>query len=186
MALRSDEETNAELERLLEQYSSVLREGIEQHCPRNLGLQIGDIEQEARLRLWKSVQRAKKLNSPASYIHRIAVTTTIDAVRRVVARREEQLQPVDDSGEPAMHLVADPIQEPDSVTERRELMMAIKAAVELLPDNRRKAVELHLHGLDLAEIAELLQWSESKARSLVYRGLEDVREILRRKGIDYR
>src|SRR5215213_7487353 len=127
LPIGSAEETNARLERLLEEYSPVLRRGIEQHCPRDLGIQIGDIEQEARLRLWKALQRATNLSSPASYIHRIAVTTTIDAVRRVLARHEEQLHPDDENGEPAVDYTADPIQQPDSVTERRELMMAIIA-----------------------------------------------------------
>jgi DNA-directed RNA polymerase specialized sigma24 family protein len=54
-----------------------------------------------------------------------------------------------------------------------------------LPDNRRRAVGLHLEGLTSQEIADLLGWSEPKARNLVYRGLKDVREQLQAEGIDY-
>jgi RNA polymerase sigma-70 factor (ECF subfamily) len=191
-SLPSGEEPNARLERLLERYATLLRRQIAQHCPRDLGIQIGDIEQDARLRLWKALEREKELRDPASYIYRIAVTTTIDAVRRVLARREEQLQPReerqqldDDNGEATIDFVANPVEAPDAVTERRELMSIIAAAVGALADNRRQAVELHLQGLSLSEIAELLRWSEPKARNLVYRGLEDLREALRAEGIEY-
>ena len=176
-------------EGLLARYAVLLRGLIARHCPRNLGIQIGDIEQDARLRLWRAVEREKELDDPASYIYRIAVTTTIDAVRRVIARREDQLRIEEDDDEGSMIsqpiATADATYAPDAVTERRELMARVAAAVGTLPDNRQRAVELHLQGLTLAEIAELLGWSEPKARNLVYRGLDDLRNALRREGIEY-
>ena len=86
-----DDAPDARLERLLERHAALLRTLIAQHCPRDLGIQLSDIEQEARVRLWKALQREKELNDPASYIYRIAVSATIDAVRRVLARREDQI-----------------------------------------------------------------------------------------------
>jgi RNA polymerase sigma-70 factor (ECF subfamily) len=183
-----DDETDARLERLLERYASLLRSLIARHCPRDLGLQIGDIEQDARFRLWRALQREKELSDPASYIHRIAVTATIDAVRRVLARREDQLYTAEGGDEESIEtplLASSPANSPEAVTQRREMMERVGAAVAALPDNRRRAVELHLQGLALGEIAELLGWTEGKARNLVYRGLDDLREALRREGIDY-
>jgi RNA polymerase sigma-70 factor (ECF subfamily) len=184
-SLRSGEESTARLERLLERYASFLRGQIAGQCPRDLGIHVDDIEQEARLRLWRALEREKELKDPASYIYRIAVTATIDAVRSVLARREEQLHEHDDEDTPPLVLVADPIQAPDAVTERRELMSTIASAIATLGENRRRAVELHLQGLNITEIAELLEWTEPKVRSLVYRGLDDLREALRREGIEY-
>ena len=109
-------------------------------------------------------------------------------MRRAVARREDQLRTEPGDEEEIIHmsrLQADPTEAPDAVTARRELMDRIVSAVRSLPENRRRAVELHLQGLSLTEISELLHWSEPKARNLVYRGLDDLREILRREGIDY-
>jgi len=180
-----DDAPDARLERLLERHAALLRTLIAQHCPRDLGIQLSDIEQEARVRLWKALQREKELNDPASYIYRIAVSATIDAVRRVLARREDQIA-ADAEEEESTAIAADPNEEPDSVTERNELMAKIAAAVGGLPENRRRAVELHLQGLNLAEIALLLGWTEAKARNLVYRGLDDLRDALRREGIEYR
>jgi len=181
-------DTHQRFERLIERYAALLRSVVAQHCPRGVGVEVADIEQEARVRLWRALEREKDLTDPASYIYRIAVTAAIDAVRRVIARREDQLRIANaDDEEPAevLNIPADPSHAPDAVTARRELMARIAAAVEALPQNRRRAVELHLQGLSLGEMAELLGWSEAKARNLVYRGLDDLRDALRREGIDY-
>jgi RNA polymerase sigma-70 factor (ECF subfamily) len=188
MAAHGETETDQRFERLLQRYAALLRGVIAQHCPRDLGLDVIDIEQDARLRLWRALEREKELTDPASYIHRIAVTATIDAVRRVLARREDQLSTEvadDDDVNHVMTIAEDPSKAPDAVTARHELMQRIAAAVASLPDNRRRAVELHLQGLSLMEIAELLGWTEAKARNLVYRGMDDLRDALRREGIDY-
>ena len=184
--LHRREEVEGAFEQLLERYSFLLRALIVRHCPRNLGIQVGDVEQEARLRLWRALEREKNLTDPASYIYRIAVSTTIDAVRRVVARREDQLAMQESEEEKSMKpLAADPAQAPDAQAERREVMAKISAAVAALPENRRVAVELHLQGLTLSEISDLLGWSEGKARNLVYRGVADLRAALLREGIEY-
>ena len=172
----------------MERYAALLRSLVTQHCPRGLGVEPDDIEQEARFRLWRAIEREKELTDPASYIYRIAVTTAIDAVRRVAARREDQLRGEtfeDGETENKVTIAADPAQAPDAQASRRELMDRIAAADRSLPENRRRAVELHLQGLTLVEIAELLAWSEAKVRNLVYRGLDDLRDAHRREGIDY-
>jgi RNA polymerase sigma-70 factor (ECF subfamily) len=38
-------------------------------------------------------------------------------------------------------------------------------------------------GYDREEIADLLHWSEAKTRNLLYRGLEDLRQLLVARGI---
>jgi RNA polymerase sigma factor (sigma-70 family) len=182
---RSSSELTARFERLLEQYATLLRTAIARHCPSALGLQTSDIEQEARLRLWRAVEREKEFDDPASYIYRIAVTTTIDAVRRVLARREEQFGEDDALPGSEMHMTADPNTAPDALAERRELMNAIRSALGSIARDRRRAVELHLQGLTLGEISHLLGWTEGRTRNLVYRGLDDLRQTLRREGIEY-
>jgi RNA polymerase sigma factor (sigma-70 family) len=179
----------ARLEELLTRYGVLLRSVIARHCPRDLGIHTADIEQEARVRLWRVLEREKELPEPASYIYRIAVTTTIDAVRRVLARREDQF-PDRAEDEPVAHiskmqLVDDVENRPDVRMDRRELMAIMARALATLADDRRRAVELHLQGLTLSEIADLQSWSEARARNLVYRGLDDLRKELRREGIEY-
>ena len=56
----------------------------------------------------------------------------------------------------------------------------------LLPEeSRKKAVKLYLLNLTIEEISILLNWSKDKARNLLYRGLADLKHMLRKKGIEY-
>jgi RNA polymerase sigma factor (sigma-70 family) len=176
----------ARFEAIVQEYRGLLRKVIAQTCPHDLGLQISDIEQDACLRLWRAIQSERELTNPSSYIYRVAFTATIDAVRRVIARHEEQLR-VESRDEPGTEGLppADKEQSPDRVVERRRVAAVIDASLARLADNRRRAVELYLQGLGNQEIADLLDWSEPKARNLIYRGLADLRKYLRAEGIDY-
>lgn len=179
------------LEALLEKYGELLRNAIAQVCPKKLGLHFDDIEQEARLRLWKALKSETEIENPASYLYRIALTTTIDAVRRVAARREEQLRLEIDAfdGRDSAARVEEPVtaadRSPEALAERRILLAKVEAALARIPGDRRRAVGLHLQGFTPAEIASLLSWTEPKARSLVYRGLRELRSRLSIEGIEY-
>jgi RNA polymerase sigma factor (sigma-70 family) len=180
------------LDALLERYGDLLRNAIAHVCPKNLGLQFDDIEQEARMRLWRALQAETKIENPASYLYKVAWTATLDAVRRVTARREEQLRLLEDrsadesaSAGPAHEVPTDQERSPETLAERRLLLRRVEASLARLPEDRRRAVGLHLRGFTPPEIAQLLSWSESKARSLAYRGLGDLRERLAAEGIEY-
>jgi len=151
-----------------------------------MGLQVNDIEQDACLRLWRAIQSERDLTNPASYIYRVAVSATIDAVRRVISRHEEQLgsrsdDELDTEGLPA----SDPEQSPDRVTERRRIAAIVDEVMARLAPTRRTAVELYLQGMNSQEIADLMDWTEPKARNLIYRGLNDLRKGLRTAGVDW-
>lgn len=180
-------EAEARFEAVVGEYGKFLRGVIAQTCPKNLGIQINDIEQEACLRLWRALQSERELTDAASYIYRVAVTTTIDAVRRVIARHEEQLRlEVEEGSEgKTSSIPGDPDESPERVAERHEMIQKIEAALTRLPENRRLAVEFYLQGMTSQEIADLMDWSESKARNLAYRGLNDLRQHLRQEGIEY-
>jgi RNA polymerase sigma-70 factor, ECF subfamily len=181
-------DVEARFNAVIKEYGRFLRQTIIRFCPKDLGLQFNDIEQEARLRLWRALQSEREIQNLTSYLYRIAVTSTLDAIRRVKSKREDQLLLADEeeeeAGEP-QRLVAGPEHAPDLQAERRLLMRKIETALAALPENRRRAVGLHLQGMTKQEIGDLLGWSESKARNLVYRGLHELREQLRAEGVDY-
>jgi RNA polymerase sigma factor (sigma-70 family) len=184
--------TSSEVERrfnqIIEEHGRFLHDTIARLCPKDLGLDFGDIEQEARVRLWRAVENEKEILNPASYIYRIAVTTTIDAVRRIKARREEQLRPAEDGNDGEvghMHPETDPGRMPDHIAARREVVRKIRETLAEFPPDRRRAVGLYLQGMTTSEIGDLLGWSEPKARNHVYRGLAELRHELRVQGIEY-
>ena len=88
-------------------------------------------------------------------IYRVAVTNAIEAVRRAAARRPE---PIAGTSE---HVLVD--------------------ALSKLPENLRRCAELRLQNLEIGEIAHILRCSRSKARRMTNRGMDELREILKRR-----
>lgn len=182
--------TETRFNAIIEEYGQLLRSAIIRCCPRDLGIQFDDIEQEARLRLWRALESEREIHDLASYIYRIAATTTIDAVRRVKAKREGQLRLTEEEneegGDPDFRtLAADPGHSPDRIAERQQIIRKVRDCMARLPDDRQRAVSLYLEGMTSQEIADLMGWSEARARNLTYRGLKVLREELKAEGIDY-
>jgi RNA polymerase sigma-70 factor (ECF subfamily) len=184
-------EIEAQFNAILEKYGAFLRQTIARICPKDLGIQFDDIEQEARLRLWRAIESEREINFHGSYIYKIVVSVTINAIHRAKSRREEQLRLAEDEGDenaakaPITSLTAGTENSPEAQAEREELLRKVEEAMARLPENRRLAVGLHLKGMTTNEIADLMGWSEPKARNLVYRGLKDLRDELRAAGIEY-
>jgi RNA polymerase sigma-70 factor (ECF subfamily) len=185
------QEIEAEFNAILEKYGAFLRQTIARICPKDLGIQFDDIEQEARLRLWRAIEAEREINFHGSYIYKIAVSVTINAIHRAKARREEQLRLAEDEEDEGAEesrpttVAASGDNSPEAQAEREELLRKVDEAMARLPENRRLAVGLHLKGMTTDEIADIMGWSEPKARNLVYRGLKDLRDELRDAGIEY-
>ena len=169
---------------VLEQYGRLLRDAIARACPRHLGLQFDDLEQEARLRLWKALRDERDIRDLASYIYRVAATTTIDAIRRLKARREEQLSSDGPDGlerpEPEREAV-----DGEETLDRRLLLDRVEGVLGRLEGRRSQVVRLHLQGFTTTEMASLLGSTEPSARNLLHRALKELREKLREEGITY-
>jgi RNA polymerase sigma factor (sigma-70 family) len=173
---------------VVEEFGVLLRRAIVRLCPRDKGLQFDDIEQEARLRLWRALQCEREVTNYASYLYRIAATATIDALRRVQARHEEQLEILIDqrADDGEMMLAPAPVRDsPEHLAESREAVDKVMSAVAKLPDGQRRAVGMYLQGMTSQDVADLMGWSEPKSRNLIYRGLKELRKSLREEGIDY-
>jgi RNA polymerase sigma factor (sigma-70 family) len=179
-------EVESRFNNILAEYGKLLRHAIASQCSRNIGLDFDDLMQEARLRLWRAVSSERDIHDLPSYLYRIAATVTIDAVRSVKARREEQMN-IEPGGEPkyVRSQLIDAYASPETIAERQRLKGILRVALARLPENRRRAVGLHLQGFTTTEIGQLMQWSEPKARNLVYRGLDDLRSQLRAQGFEY-
>jgi RNA polymerase sigma factor (sigma-70 family) len=183
-AVEVEERFNA----VVEQFGTLLRRAIVRFSPHDKGLHFDDIEQEARMRLWRALQAEREVTNYASYIYRIAATATIDAMRRIQARHEEQLESLmeqrADDGE--IMLAPAPVKNsPEYLAESREAVGKVISAVEELPDDQRRAVGLYLQGMTSQDVADLMGWTEPKSRNLIYRGLKELRNSLREEGIDY-
>ena len=169
-------------EHAFESYAPLLHQTIVRMCPARLGLQAADIEQEALIRLLRALRSGRAIAHPASYLYRIAASVTIDAVRRVKARREQSLDAFDEDDSDA-EAVVDQGVGPEAWARGRQVRERVRRLMAGLSENRRRAVGLHLQGFTPQEIGQLLGWSEPKARNLVYRGLAELRAGLQAAGI---
>lgn len=169
----------------MDRYGRLLRAAIARQCPPDMAADCDDIKQDACIRLWRALASGREIPSLASYVYRVAATATIDAIRRVKARREEVLGPENADRPDLVSRLTASGASPERAAALAELADRIDRARRDLAPGRRRAVGLHLQGLTTSEIGDLLGWSEAKARNLVYRGLHDLRQRLLAEGIDY-
>jgi RNA polymerase sigma-70 factor (ECF subfamily) len=173
---------DARFEDLLSRYGAFLRRTVARMVPGVEGVALEDVEQEARVELWRALQSEREISHPASYIHKVAITAALRAIRRSKARRETQFE---EEGLEGLPNAARP-PDPEGLAQRHEMLRKLDAALSRLRENRRLAVSLHLRGMTTVEIGEILGWSEAKSRNLVHRGLKDLRRELLAEGIDER
>lgn len=194
--LRNDPEAapvalDRRLQDLLTRFGGLLGATIRRMLPRDLGIDTQDIEQEARIRLWKALGRATEGELAPSYVQKVAATATIDAIRGALARRDrkaiEDLGGERDGGEGMSGAAGVELESvaasPEDLARRRDVGAAIESSLSELGAPRRRAVRLHLFGLSAPEIARLTGWSATKTRTLISRGLADLRTKLNEKGV---
>jgi RNA polymerase sigma factor (sigma-70 family) len=165
------------IEAVLVRFSGVVRAiGARYRLPES---DLDELVQEVRLRLWSALRSSERIESvSASYLYRAAVSAAIDVIRRRRGDREESIDTanIGDAAE-------DEVNRPDRAVERGELSEQVDRALERIPQSRRPVVRMYLAGYGSGEIAQLMGWTEAKARNLLYRGLADLRERLTAVGV---
>jgi len=133
-------------------------------------VELDEVEQDVRIRLWRHADRERDGGTAPSYVYGAVMSAVTDLLRtrRVHSGRRVSLDDVS-SVLPAA---------PDSPAEAA-VMAALEQALRQLEQSRRVVVRLHLDGKDGYAIAAILGWSDAKVRNLLYRGLEDLRTILK-------
>ena len=175
---RSPDAVSRTLESLLQRYrESVLRIGRRHGLPDHL---LDEAVQELRIRLWRAFPGSDQLAAVSpGYLYRAAVTASLMVIRRRRAKRESSVEmtPRFEETTPARE------PRPDQAFDESELAERLMQAVDELPAARQAVVRLHLQGYHRDEIAGLLGWTEAKTRNLLYRGLDDLRALLAKRGI---
>ena len=182
---RPEASLSERLETLVARYRPFIRDVVARLCPRYLGSERSEIEQNVIIRFWRTVERETEVRNFESYLYRVVATVTLDTVREVKARREEQLiseEAAEVTSSPAMPGSA--ARSPEQTTLQRELIERVEKIINELSAERARVVKLHLQGFTPEEVASMLGWSEPKARNTIYRALAELRERLRELKID--
>lgn len=163
---------DARIEALLRAHEPRLRALFARHLGGRPGIDLDDLVQEARIRLWKALEREKNVDALASYIQRVVTSVVVDALRRRAARPEDTVE------EPLMAAVAQASDTPDDALATAQRAAALRDALSRIPERRRQPAALLLQGFSTPEIARLLDSTEATVRNLAYRGVEDLKALL--------
>lgn len=140
-----------------------------------------DLVQETFVKAYQGLRGFRGGSSFYTWLYRIAVNTCKDHLRKRACRPSVSLEDelLHDAGfEPA---ASDPGCDPAGSAERRELRVAVREAVALLPEKLRIAVTLHdIEGWPQQEVAAVLQCPLGTVKSHVFRGRARLRELLGR------
>ena len=141
-----------------------------------------DIAQETFLKAWRNLGSFRGDCAFSTWLYRIAVNCAKDGIRSASRRPAVSLtsfESDDEDGEEWDVPVTSGDTLPEEVAERRELILAVRRAVESLPEDQRRVVILRdLHGLSYQEISEKLGLELGTVKSRLNRGRLNLKTIL--------
>jgi RNA polymerase sigma-70 factor (ECF subfamily) len=168
----------AEFEALLERFSSSIKASVFKLGLHKRGIDPEDIIQEVKIKIWKKFGHEKNISLYSLYIQRTINSILVDQIRKM--RRQERL--ILHEKEKLISEERENLGSPPPGGAFREM---VGDAADSLMESRRKVVKLFLMDLTIDEISTTLKWSGDKTRNLLYRGLADLRETLRERGVEY-
>lgn len=158
---------------LIDNFAQFIRIQVHKYNLYRYGLDPEDILQDVKIRIWKLFRDEKIVSNYASYIKKIVNSSVIDQLRKY--RRDEGLF----KHEKRMRIAEMELAYCNEVTHNKYLEEIVGKAIEMLIDSRRQVIKLYLLNLSIQEIAGYLNWSQDKTRNLLYRGLADLRVLLK-------
>jgi RNA polymerase sigma factor (sigma-70 family) len=172
------------IERIINDFSSLIRSAIRKTSPSIDQPQMDDIEQEVKIKIWKEILKSeKKILNLGSYIWKVTYTTTCRIMKTLSTERKLRWSQGDEFLNIDEKIASERASSPNHHLENKELMDIVKESVDSLIESRRSVLKLYLIGMDQPEITEYFGWSEAKVRNLLSRGLEDLRRSLQEKGL---
>lgn len=171
----------AAFDRIVEQYSPQVYALL----TRFLGPREGreDLVQEVFLRLLRNRNRYEPSARFSTFLYRIVFNLSVNQSQRVIAREALSLEAnsaLEEHGGEFLAQVEDSRSgAPSDGLEQKDVVQAVRAAIEALPENQRMALILAKYeDMPYAEIATVLGSSEKAVKSLIHRARESLRERL--------
>ncbi len=140
-----------------------------------------DLAQEVFLRMYRARKNYQPRAKFSTWLFRIATNVALNALRDGRMRHQREISiDASETEQPLAEALPDGMATAEQVMLEQERLAVIRRAVEELPEKQRLAVLLHKYQeLDYAEIAEVLECSESALKSLLFRAYETLRVRLR-------
>jgi RNA polymerase sigma factor (sigma-70 family) len=175
LASPMDLETLLKTKIFLEEISLSIRNILLSSFPEISPQEKEDIDIEVKMKLWKKAAGGKEIGNLRSYLWRVVYTTALDLLEERMSHLSLEKLARASEGEQA----SEGLLSSDSRIEDGERRLMLRRALDSLPERRQAVLRLHFEGMDIAQIAARLQWRENQVRHLLYRGLADIKEMLR-------
>ena len=128
-----------------------------------------DLTQDAFVRAFSQLGAFRGDSAFGTWLHRIAVSVALNAMRKVRRLRDRE-RPLDDSSE--LHAAPERNADPD-------LRTRLYAAIDALPDSLRHVfVFYHVEGYTHGEIGSMLGIAEGTSKARVFEARARLREVL--------
>jgi RNA polymerase sigma-70 factor, ECF subfamily len=140
-----------------------------------------DTAQEVFVEAYRALPGFRREAELSTWIYRIAVSKSLDQLRKKKRKKRDDGARGAAGGAELDNVPAGPASNPDRLFEERERALALRRALDALPEKQRIAVTLSKYeGLGNPEIAAVLGTTTVAVDSLIYRAGENLRRILRR------
>lgn len=138
-----------------------------------------DTTQEVFVEVFRSVKHFKGDSSLQTWIYRIAVTKSLDHLKKKKAgKRFAFIQSIFGEND-ELHIDKPHFDHPGVLLENKEHARVLFYALSKLADKQKTAFTLHkLEGLPYAEVADIMQTSISAVESLIFRANENLKSLL--------
>ena len=140
-----------------------------------------DLVQEVFLRVFRTAGRYKATARFSTWLYRIAVNLSLNAVR---ARSKLRFVPLEAESDQASHRhdVADPsAMAPEEVLDGEAMGEIVRQAVDNLPEQQKIAIVLYRYEhLSYEEVAQVMECSTMAVKSLLSRAKANLRDRLSR------
>ncbi len=158
---------------------------IERHYKRiyKLAFQIlgnsedaADATQETFVKAFEQIRRFRGESSFATWLHRIAINTCRDMMRRNRSIAFSQFQPEDENADFDPAALTEP--DPDEILAERERAEMVRLALQRLPEEARQILVLcDMQGFSYAEAASILNLPEGTVKSRLHRARNAFKEV---------
>jgi len=142
-----------------------------------------DLSQESFLKAWKGLPSFKGDSAFSTWVYRLASNPCLDFLRRRKRQQEAVGAPLSLDDEDAPPPPSDESSQPEVQLERTERSLALKKALDALPDHHRQVLILReLSGLSYQEISDALDLDIGTVKSRLTRARLSLRKILLEDG----
>lgn len=138
------------------------------------GPQADDVGQEVMIRLYESLEQFRGDASLKTYVTRIAINASIDALRKRKRRRRRLFSRDDEE----MHL-NEPVVDASETVDERDRRTLVRRAIRQLDEHYRSVVVLRmLDGYSTKETADILGIADGTVLSRLYRAKQQLADLL--------